>query len=79
MREFIKGFCTRIEELESHSTPRTPPEEKEQREITAITLVESIKRLDEECVKLCEESVQIWTNLMEDMEMKDVEDILRDA
>jgi hypothetical protein len=28
IREDIRGFYTRIEDLESHTTPRTPPEEK---------------------------------------------------
>jgi hypothetical protein len=44
-----------------------------------MTSVASIKRLDEECVKLCEESMQIWTNMMEDPEMKVVEARLRDV
>jgi hypothetical protein len=30
--EVIKGFHTRIKDLESCTIPRTPPEEKEQRE-----------------------------------------------
>jgi predicted nucleic acid-binding Zn-ribbon protein len=79
IREVIKGFHTRIEDLESHTTPGTPPEEKAQRERTTMTSVASIKSLDEECTKLCEESTQIWTNLMEDPEMKVVEARLRDA
>jgi hypothetical protein len=64
--EVIQGFCTRIKELEVCTTPGTPPEEKEQRERTTITSVASIKSLDEECMKLCEESMQLWTKLMED-------------
>jgi hypothetical protein len=79
IREFIKGFCTMIEDLESCSTPRTPYEEKEQRERIAMTSVESTNILEEECEKLCEESTQIWKNMMEDPKMKVVEARLRDA
>jgi len=44
-----------------------------------MTSVASIKRLDEECTKLCEENTQIWKNLMKDPKMKVVEARLRDA
>jgi hypothetical protein len=50
---------------------------KEERE--QMMTVENIKKLEEECTKLCEESAQIWTNLMEDPEMKVVEARLRDV
>jgi hypothetical protein len=79
IKEVIKGFHTRIKDLESCTTPGTPPEEKEERERTTMTTVASIKRLEEECTKLCEESTQIWKNMMEDPEMKVVEARLRDA
>jgi hypothetical protein len=35
--------------------------------------------VEEECAKLCEESAQIWTDLVEDPEMKVVEAKLREA
>jgi hypothetical protein len=35
--------------------------------------------MEEECVKLCEESMNIWTKLMEDAEMKAIEERLRNA
>jgi hypothetical protein len=44
-----------------------------------MTSFVSIKRINEECTKLCEEGTQIWTNLMEDPKMKAVEGRLRDA
>jgi hypothetical protein len=44
-----------------------------------MTAVENIKRLEEECAKLCEESAHIWTNLMDDLEMKVLEDKLINA
>jgi len=79
IKEVIKGFSTRIKDLDSHITPRTPPKEKEHKERTSMTLVEIIKSLDEECVKLCEERMHIWTNMMEDIVMKVVEARLRDV
>jgi hypothetical protein len=79
VKEVIKGFHTRIKVLESRTTPRTPPKKKAQRERTVMTSVASIKSLKEECAKLCEETRQIWTNLMEDLEMKVVGARLRDA
>jgi hypothetical protein len=39
IREVIKGFHTRIEELESPSTPRTPLEENTKRERIVMTMV----------------------------------------
>jgi hypothetical protein len=38
---------------------RTTPEERVGRERTVMTMVENIKKLDEEYAKLCEESAQI--------------------
>jgi hypothetical protein len=61
------------------TTPRTPPKEKEKRERITITSVEIIKSVDEECVKLCEESMHLWTTLTEDLTMKAVEERLRNA
>jgi hypothetical protein len=62
-----------------HTTLGTPPEKKEQRERTTITSVASINNMDKECAKLCEESTQIWTKLMEDSTMKAIEERLRNA
>jgi hypothetical protein len=61
------------------NSPGTPPKEKEQREITLITLVASIKSLEEECVKLCEERTQLWIKLTKDLEMKGVHEVLRNS
>jgi hypothetical protein len=77
--EVIKGLCTRIEDMQSRSTPGTLPEERAGRERSAMTAVANIKKLDKECAKLCEESVQIWTNIMEDPEMNVVEARLWDV
>jgi hypothetical protein len=77
--EVIKGFQTKIKDLESCKTPGTPLKEREQRERTSMTTLENIKELDEECTNICEESAQIWKNLMEDPEMKVIEDILRNV
>jgi predicted nucleic acid-binding Zn-ribbon protein len=78
IKDFIKGLYTRIEDLESRNTRGMPPEENSQRERTIMTIIENIKKLDEECTNLCEERTHIWKNLMEDSEMKSVEARLRD-
>jgi hypothetical protein len=62
-----------------HTTLGAPPEEKEQRERTNITLVAIIMSLEEVCAKLCEEITQLWTKLTENLEMKVVEERLRNA
>jgi len=64
--EVIKDLCTRIEDLQLHSTPRTPSEEREGGERTTLTFIDSIKKVEEECAKLYEERTQIWTDLVED-------------
>jgi predicted nucleic acid-binding Zn-ribbon protein len=64
--EAIQGFHTKIVDLEACTMPSTPLEEREKREKTTTTIVESIKSLEEECAKLYEESTQVWTQLTED-------------
>jgi N-glycosylase/DNA lyase len=44
-------------------TPSTPPEERDQREKTVSTAVESIKTLEEECAKLYEDNTKVWNQL----------------
>ena len=44
-----------------------------------MTTVANMKRVQEECANLCEESTQIWTELVDDPEMKAVEAHLREA
>jgi hypothetical protein len=63
--------------LEDHTTPSTPPEEREQWEKTTMTTMESIKSLDEECTKLYEESTQVWTQLLENAELQALEQRLQ--
>jgi hypothetical protein len=63
--EAIQGFHMKIIDLEACQTPSTPPEEREKREKTIVMTVESIKSMDEECVKLYEGSTQVWTVLLE--------------
>jgi hypothetical protein len=77
--EFIEGFHTRIREFEVCTTLGTPLEENKQREITVVTLVASIKIMEEELGKVCEESTQLWKKLMEDPKMKFVEERLRNV
>jgi hypothetical protein len=37
------------------------------------TTISNIKKIEGECAKLCEENVQVWKKLIEDLEMKVVE------
>jgi galactokinase/mevalonate kinase-like predicted kinase len=54
----------------------TPPEVKER---MALATVANVNKVEEECDKISEESAQIWTDLVEDHEMKDVQAKLREA
>jgi uncharacterized phage infection (PIP) family protein YhgE len=65
INEAIQGFRANIVDLEAHTTPSTPLEERKQREKTTMTTVERIKSLDEECVKLYEETTQVWNQLLD--------------
>jgi hypothetical protein len=44
-----------------------------------ITTIDNIKNIEEYCAKICEESTHIWNDLVEDIEMKAVEEKLREA
>jgi hypothetical protein len=46
----------RIEDLQSHSTSRTPLEEREGRERKMMTKITNVKKLEEDCIKLCKKS-----------------------
>jgi hypothetical protein len=52
--------------------PGTPPEVRAGRERKTMRAVPNIKKVDEECTKIYEESTHIWTDLVEYIEMKDV-------
>jgi hypothetical protein len=56
-----------------------PPELREGRDKMEMTIVANIKKVEEEFAKLCEESAQIWTDLVEYLEMKAMEVKLREA
>jgi hypothetical protein len=49
------------------------------RERTTMTVIANIKKVEEECMKRYKESAQIWTDLVEDPEMKVMEEKLREA
>jgi len=55
--EVIKGFPMRIEDLQLRSTSGMPPEERERREKMALISIANIKKVEEECTKIYEESV----------------------
>jgi hypothetical protein len=52
---------------------------REGRERMAMKTFTNIKKVEEECAKIYEESTQIWIDLVEDPEMKVVEAKLREA
>jgi hypothetical protein len=43
------------------------------------TTVVNIKKIEGECTKPCEERAQIWTDLVDDSEMKDIDSKIREA
>jgi hypothetical protein len=65
----IKGLQNKIIELELRALPGTPPEEREQRERTTQTIVEKIKSLEQECIKMCDKGTCIWKNITNNPEM----------
>jgi hypothetical protein len=48
-----------ITDLEVDTTPRTPLEEREQREWTMQTMVEKIKILEHESIMMCDEGTHL--------------------
>jgi len=79
INEVIQGFCMNIFDLEARTIPSMPPKEIQQREKTVVTTVESIKILEEECMKLYEERTQVWTQLLENAELQMLEQMLHTA
>ena len=59
INESIQGFHVKILDLEDHTTPSTPLEEREKMEKIVSMTMESIKSFDEECVNLYEEITQV--------------------
>jgi len=76
--EVIKGFRVQIEDLKLWSILGTPPEVQEGRERMPMTVVTNIKKVEENCTKLCEEREKIWIDLAEELEMKVMEARLRE-
>jgi hypothetical protein len=70
--ESIQGFCLKIIELEAHTIPGTPLEEREKMEKMMNTTVENIKSLETESSKLCEESTEVWSRLIEDVQLQEI-------
>jgi hypothetical protein len=46
---------------------------------TTTTIVANIKKIEGECMKLCEENAQVWKELIEYLDMKVVEAKLREV
>jgi hypothetical protein len=49
----IKRFHRRVKDLHLHTILGTTPEEWTRRERTMMIAVKNVKKLDEECAKLC--------------------------
>jgi hypothetical protein len=56
-----------------------PPEVREGRLMMSTKAVVNIKKVEDECGKIREESVQVWKNLMGYLEIKAIEAKLREA
>jgi hypothetical protein len=76
---YLFRTSTKTVDLEACTTLSTPPEEKEKTEKTIATIVKNIKSLDEESVKLYEESTQVWNQLLENAKIKVLEQRLQTA
>jgi hypothetical protein len=59
------------------TVPGTPPEQREQRERTTQTVVEKIKILEHECIKMCDEGTHIWTELTNNPKLQALEEKIR--
>jgi hypothetical protein len=72
--EAIKGLHTNIMMMEVRTPPRMPVEEKTQRERTVQKIVEKIKSLEYECIKMCDAGTHIWTEVTTNPEIQSLED-----
>jgi len=59
--------------------PGSPPEVLEGRKRMTNTGIVNIKKIEGECEKICAENAQVWTELIEDLNMKVVEGKLREV
>jgi hypothetical protein len=65
--------------LELHTIPETPQDVREQREGTAMSVVERIKVLTLECKKLIDCSAQTYEQLTKNPKLKALESQLQEA
>jgi hypothetical protein len=63
--------------MELHVVTETSLEEREQRERTTQKLVEKIKILEQECIKMCDEGTHMWTKLTNNLELQELEEKIR--
>jgi hypothetical protein len=59
--------------------PGFPTKVRKGRMRTKTTTISNIKKIEGECAKLCEENAQVWTKLIEDLEMMVVDAKIREA
>jgi hypothetical protein len=77
--EVIKGFREQIQDLQLRRTLGTPLEVHEGMVRMAMTTISHINKVEDECEKLCKESVQVLKELMGDPKMKAIEAKLREV
>jgi hypothetical protein len=77
--EVMKGLRKHIQDMQLKSTLDTPLEVCEGRLRMTTIEVSKIKKFEDECAKICKESVKVWEELMGNPKMKVIEDKLQEA
>jgi hypothetical protein len=79
LMEDIQQLQQRITYSELCTVPSTPPNVRDQREVTTRSAVERIKALTMECKQLSDHNAQTYEQLTEDSELKALESQLQEA
>ena len=77
--EAIQQLQQRITDLELITMPNTLQDVRDQREVTARSIVERIKYFSMECKQLGDRSAQTYEKLTENAELKTLESQLQEA
>jgi hypothetical protein len=73
LEDVIQKLQQHIADLELRAVPETPQEVRDQREITAYSVVDKMKDLALECKKLSSRNAQTYENLTENPELYKLE------
>jgi hypothetical protein len=79
LSESIQQLQARVMELQIQVVPSTPQEVRDQREETTRNEVEIIKALTSECKKLSDQSAHTYECLVEDLELKKLEEKIQEV